>query len=375
MKLFVVCTRFLDLETGQDPIGGIHTYLEMLTQLAEKRGWYMTVLQRAQRPQERILDEAGRVRVLGVPTEKKQIIRDLIRRAAELGDPERDILLFATSPQIRKHPFRRSAAIQHGIYWDIPTVHGMRPPYPADLALRAIQARQIISQHRRVSCMICVDYNYVNWLRAMTVDRSLRYRVIPNASALPPMNDRREEGPLRMIFARRFETIRGVSIVEELLPRLLERYSELRVTLAGGGSLEQELRNCFRGEERVEFVCYPPSESLALHRRHHIAIVPTIGSEGSSLSLLEAMAAGCAVVCSDVGGMSNLVLDGFNGRILPPSAEAFYAALCQLIEDEPLRNRLAENGRLTVERAFSRERWEERWTEAMEALSGETESM
>jgi Glycosyltransferase len=361
MKLFIICRQFYDFEKQERIIGGIQTYLRQLVRLAEANGYALTILQCAAAPCEKLLNAAGSLRVVGVPTQNKKFVRALLQKAERLGDPERDLLLFATSTIIEKHGFRKSLAIQHGIYWDIETIHGKHPPFPLDLALRAVQARRIISQHRQVSRMVCVDYNYVNWLRSLTVDRSLAYTVIPNTASLPETVPVRSGPTVRMVFARRFVEIRGVRLLTKVLPQLLRRFPQLSLTLAGSGPLEAELRECFAGFDRVNFCSYDPDESIPFHAQFDIAVVPTVGSEGTSLSLLEAMAAGCAVVCSDVGGMSNLILDRYNGRILPPEPEAFDTALTELIEDETLRRRLAENGRATLKSSFSQAVWEERW--------------
>ena len=218
--------------------------------------------------------------------------------------------------------------------------------------------------------MICVDYNYVNWLRSQTVDRTLRYRVIPNfAEPMPPRTECNENRPIRLLFARRFEKIRGVELLYTLLPRLLNRYPQLTVTLAGGGSMESDLHQRFTNEPRITFTVYDAKQSVQFHRDYDLAIIPTIGSEGTSLSLLEAMAAGCAVVCSDVGGMTNIILDGYNGRIVAPDAEAFEQAICELIDDPAARLAMAERGRQTAAAAFSLERWQKQWRAVLEEFA------
>ncbi|MGR4357642.1 glycosyltransferase [Escherichia coli] len=62
---------------------------------------------------------------------------------------------------------------------------------------------------------------------------------------------------------------------------------------------------------------YKSEDSIHFHQQYDIAIVPSIGSEGTSLSLLEAMSAKCLVIATDIGGMTNIILDGFNGRMIP----------------------------------------------------------
>jgi glycosyltransferase involved in cell wall biosynthesis len=77
--------------------------------------------------------------------------------------------------------------------------------------------------------------------------------------------------------------------------------------------------------------------------------------EGTSLAVLEAMAARRPVVSSAIGGTEELIEDGRSGLLVPPSdADALAAALRRLLEDAGLRERLAARARERVEREFTR---------------------
>ena len=72
------------------------------------------------------------------------------------------------------------------------------------------------------------------------------------------------------------------------------------------------------------------------------------------MSVLEAMAAGLPVVASDVGGISELVVDGETGLLVPPGdAPALTRALAWLLEDRARRRRLGDAARARVVRDFS----------------------
>ena len=369
MKVFLVCNYFMTPGSDKPEIGGIHTYIENLLTCMDAWGYPVDLFQYSSVPFEKQLGAS--CRVIGfVPGKNRNDLRPLVKQAEASADLQHDLLLFSTSLMICRHHFHNSVAIQHGISWDVTTVHGLSPRFPFDQLLRSIQARVLIRQHRRISRMICVDYNYVNWLRSQTVDRTLCYRVIPNfAEPMPPRTECNENSPIRLLFARRFEKIRGVELLYTLLPRLLNRYPQLTVTLAGGGSMESDLRQRFSNEPRITFTVYDAKQSVQFHRDYDLAIIPTIGSEGTSLSLLEAMAAGCAVVCSDVGGMTNIILDGYNGRIVAPDAAAFEQAICELIDDPAARLAMAERGRQTAAAAFSLERWQKQWRAVLEEFA------
>lgn len=79
-----------------------------------------------------------------------------------------------------------------------------------------------------------------------------------------------------------------------------------------------------------------------VYRRADIVLVPTCYSEGTSLSCLEAMASGCAVIATNVGGLPELIINRFNGLLIAPEAEALAEALTQLIEQPELRQDIAE---------------------------------
>jgi glycosyltransferase involved in cell wall biosynthesis len=76
--------------------------------------------------------------------------------------------------------------------------------------------------------------------------------------------------------------------------------------------------------------------------------------EGLGVSLLQASAAGVAIVASDVGGIPEAVRDGVNGRLVPPAdVPALAAAVLALLRDPVARARLGAAGRELVAREFS----------------------
>lgn len=76
-------------------------------------------------------------------------------------------------------------------------------------------------------------------------------------------------------------------------------------------------------------------------------------AEGLGVAALEAMAAGCPVVASRVGGLAEAVIDGRTGLLVPPGdAVALGAALEQLLRDPALRARLAAAGPGRVAEGF-----------------------
>lgn len=84
----------------------------------------------------------------------------------------------------------------------------------------------------------------------------------------------------------------------------------------------------------------------------------TSETEGMSKSILEALAAGLGVIATDVGGNSDLVVDGQNGYLLKGDLVNDLAAkLGSLAEDASLRESLGMASRQRLEREFSEDRF------------------
>jgi glycosyltransferase involved in cell wall biosynthesis len=69
-------------------------------------------------------------------------------------------------------------------------------------------------------------------------------------------------------------------------------------------------------------------------------------AEGTSMSVLEAMASGVAVVASSVGGTPDLLNDGECGRLVPPNdVRALASGIADVLSDTGLRSALGSAGR------------------------------
>src|SRR5690606_26952856 len=85
------------------------------------------------------------------------------------------------------------------------------------------------------------------------------------------------------------------------------------------------------------------------YREADICVIPTVGSEGQSLACLEAMASGCAVVATRVGGLPELIRDGVDGLLCDPTPDSLADAVRRLVRDPALRLRLGAEARRTAE--------------------------
>jgi glycosyltransferase involved in cell wall biosynthesis len=181
--------------------------------------------------------------------------------------------------------------------------------------------------------------------------------VLPNAVALPQAGGARSE-PGRILFLGRLEAAKGVEDLLDAVALLAPRFPALRLVLAGSGELDAWRRGAARRGivERVELTGWVDAAARSAQLARAAVFCLPSHAEGLPMALLEAMAAGKAVVASRVGGIPDAVRDGVNGLLVPPrDAPALAAALARVLEDAGLQQSLGARARATVDRDYSTE--------------------
>lgn len=357
--IHIIYNNFLLPNGNGMSTGGIQTYLQNLIEILDELHLPVCIHQRAEIDFEK---EYRGHKVYGY-----KIIRDanenkhLLKRTLTNVSREKDAIIFACESCAVFNPKVPAIAIQHGISWDKPDDKNANGWRAKAIFLRKVFATiRISSRLNWLDHTICVDYNFVNWYKAQVAKPKCQFTVIPNFTEVLPLKPIKSNDIINIVFARRFFPYRGTRIFAQAINSILKEYPSVRVTVAGSGPDENFLREQLKNDN-VQFIRYEAADSISIHKDKHIAIVPTTGSEGTSLSLLEAMGCGCAPVCTYVGGMSNIILDGFNGLMISPSAEELYLAIKRLLDNPLLMKTISQNAYDTAKISFNKTRWREKW--------------
>lgn len=356
----ILYPHYLDNSGQRVTIGGIQTYITNLIDVIRECGFNVSIYQCANNDYS-VERDGVRIQAINYSSSRgRRIGRKLLNECMKHVSLKTDIVLFATDTLNIKCKGLRSISIQHGIFWDVPgSKCNSRTKYLMDFINKARQAWNTISRCSTVDTLVCVDYNFVNWYRAVTPFPIVNMVTIPNFTEIPKYIDKHNEKPT-IIFARRFFQYRGTRLFADAINLLLKNY-DVKIVVAGEGPDKPYLEAKLGNFNNVSFITYQSTESLEIHKQCDIAVVPTTGSEGTSLSLLEAMASSCAVICTNVGGMTNIVLDHFNGIIISPEVSQLYNALKELVEDVELRKKLSKNAYNTVKSSFCLDKWKAEW--------------
>lgn len=161
-----------------------------------------------------------------------------------------------------------------------------------------------------------------------------------------------------ILFVGRLVEKKGLKFLIDAFPTILQRYPSASLTVVGSGPEERLLRRRSAGlglQRHVRFVGAKGHEGLPeMFRQHQVVVFPSVVStdgdqEGFGLVLVEALGCGCAVVCTDLPAMRDIVRHGVTGLVVPErDPPALAEATSKLLEDEALREKLASNGRAHV---------------------------
>lgn len=173
------------------------------------------------------------------------------------------------------------------------------------------------------------------------------------------------EGRLVILSVGRLVERKGQDMVIRALPEVAALLPQVRYAIGGSGPFRMALER-LAGElgvaERVEFLGFVPEAELpALYAAADLFAMPSrelpeAGDvEGFGIVFIEANAAGLAVLGGRSGGVEDAVVDEGTGLLVDPGdPQAVARGLIRLLQDEPLRRRLADRGRERASAEFDR---------------------
>lgn len=193
-----------------------------------------------------------------------------------------------------------------------------------------------------------------------------RIEIIPNATARPSLQHVGGGDSVHILFLGRLGDRKGVPQLGEALNRM-KGIAGWRATLAGDGAVEEARAKAaeYQLSDRVDIPGWVgPQQVDELIANADILALPSF-AENLPVSVIEAMAAGLAVVTTPVGAVEDIVHDGETGLLVAPGdVDALTAALTRLVGDPQLRARIG-----AAALAFHREKLDlEPFAEAMRRL-------
>ena len=128
----------------------------------------------------------------------------------------------------------------------------------------------------------------------------------------------RSEAAFTLGLVSRLEHIKGMDLVVPAFAEVRKRFPDVQLLVVGDGSLRAAMEQqamALGCDDAVTWAGRQPQEKLSqYYSRMDIVLMPS-RSEGFGLTAIEAMAHGCVVVASDIGGLPEVVRDGVCGLL------------------------------------------------------------
>lgn len=178
-----------------------------------------------------------------------------------------------------------------------------------------------------------------------------------------------QRGAFNVLSTRGWEPIYGVEVIARAFVQAAHARPEMRLIMLGNGSLAGQLRQIFaRGgvEDQVVFPGHVGYADLPRYYRMADLYVSASHSDGTSISLLEAMACGRPVLVSDIPGNREWVGDDVGWTFPDGDAQSLAEALLNAAAQ---RERLPEMGRAARRLAEERGDWEKNFPKLFEAYA------
>ena len=162
---------------------------------------------------------------------------------------------------------------------------------------------------------------------------------VESFSSAPPLPGYPRPGKTVLFLGRFDEPRKGMEVLLGALPALVERFPDVEILVVGRGD-EDDLR-----EEAGELAAHlrflgvvDDAEKASALRSADVYCAPNTGGESFGIVLVEAMAAGTAVVASNLDAFRRVLDDGEAGRLVPIEDPAALAeALIAVLGDDSLR--------------------------------------
>ncbi len=205
--------------------------------------------------------------------------------------------------------------------------------YIAQTAMEKVRGRIAVSEDARRTLVAHLGGD------AVLIPNGVRVASYASGERLPGVDASR---PSVLFLGRMDEPRKGLGVLWEALPAVLDAVPDLQVLVAGPGDIEDQREELPADvAEHVVFLGRVSDEDKARALRTvDVYVAPHTGGESFGIVLVEAMAAQAAVLASDLPAFRRVLADGTCGRLFANQDSAALAAgLVDLLADPALRSR------------------------------------
>lgn len=187
---------------------------------------------------------------------------------------------------------------------------------------------------------------------------------LPSAPQCAPVRSESPDAAINVLYVGRFELRKGVDLLFDVIPDLLERHAQVHFRMVGDDTLlvgETTLKQRFLSRfgsqpkwlDRVHFLGFVDDETLSAEYAGCDVFVAPSRYESFGLIYLEAMRWGKPCIGSRAGGIPDVLTEDCGFLPPPGDAAALAAAIDTLVGQPGLRREMGQAGKLRFEQFYS----------------------
>ena len=153
-------------------------------------------------------------------------------------------------------------------------------------------------------------------------------------------HDDKEDEKITVFSNRNFLEVYNLETLINAIPLVIAEIKNIHFVIKGSGHLEgalKELASNLNLDEYVTFVGWTEYHDMPKYLNNCDIYVSTAISDGTPVSVLEAMACGKACIVTDVGGVGEWIKDGVSGCLIPPQKPQILAKMILELAKDPAK--------------------------------------
>lgn len=368
---------FFDYDGSNYYSGGAERYLVDLHEVCKNLGYNMDIYQNANFPYMR---KFRNINVIGMKAKDMPLnysleyITEQAKNYSCMTKYFSKLHIYSAFYECFPYCSSPSIGISHGIAWDN---RGCVKTNGIDFWNRNYR---MIESAFMCDKMVSVDTNTANWFQ--TIDFNLgnqKIKVIPNyvdTNEFKPQNDLKKKDKIVITYPRRLYEPRGMYLLLNIVDKLFKEYKNIEIHFVGKG-FDEDVNKIKEKMKKYpnRLFCYSsiPEKMNEVYKKTDISLIPTIYSEGTSLSCLEAMATGNIVISTRIGGLCDLIIDNYNGYLIEPTEEDLYNKLKYVLDNYDKQEIIKKRARESAE-TFNKNTWAQKWENVIKTFNIKSKS-
>lgn len=356
-------------------LGGSEIYLQDLSSFLMKKGHNVTIITGFKKEENFYFNEV-KVKTIKIPLSPGRVIFNFLwKKYINEADYVHLNNIF------HAYPFATSnmTGTCHGLTFDLPYFGLSRSARTQGMIRNFIHEFMIKKAIIKLKKIVSVDNYLLKYVQIHMKKYARKIYVIPNYANPKLFNNEvqvnQKKTPLRndkmkILFPRNLFRNRGIVLMMNAFKLLAEKYDNLQLVIAGTGPYKNYVEMFIKKNNFEDIVCmlgFCEHENMPLiYKICDIVVIPSLGSEGSSISCIEAMAMKKPIVVTNVGGLTDLIWNNYNGLVAKPNINSIAKNIDKYIKDRNLRATLGSRAYEIFRERHTYEKWCNHWAEFLE---------